>query len=888
MRKTWPLRVALALLLAPGFALAQSESEEPPAPEMPEATAPPPPFPAGVETIEVIGEQENAADIQDEAQAITAFSAEDLDRANIVNIDGLALGVPGLHVGQSGQEAIVTLRGIGTENASITGEAGVAFHVDGVSYAQPASARVAFFDLETLDVKLGPQGLMGGKNSTSGTINVITKKPTDEYEVSGDLLSGNYDRVRGRGALNVPFGELAATRVAFYYEDRDGYLDHARQSDSRDPFDVDDFGLRSHVRVNPAESLELLFSYNYFQQGGNGPQADLVPIPRTHIDCRPPGNSVGLDGRPLTGPPGNDAGPSVMPIRAACNYIQIREQELGIDPRTGRLTILPPVRTFAPATEDPDPRSTFVDTLSSQENTFWGWSASADWDVPEIRGLGETQLKLLGGFQSSEQSFLQDIDGTDLAFGLTFSERTAYQYSSELQWSGTIGDRFEWHTGGIFSREHGARPLARPGEATTFPRIDSQQVALTIDQETKNKSYGTWLSGSYDASDSVRLNLGGRWIKDVKETYLFRASPGAGTSLDWFIGCTGSLDALTGPDRPARPNPWCSDTYRGTMWGGGIDWRPAASDDHLFFARIDRGHKSGGFRAGGRGTYKPETNWAYSAGSKSTFFDGLLQLNLDGFVYLYEDMQLVVLDETTLRTENTDARMYGWDLRAIATPYEGLRLEAMLSNLHTETLEYFSLDPADVASWSGSASASPSDVAQFNAARLSAREQTENYQPQDLGGVTYAESTNCLSPPPPTPTQGYRCGDTGDKDGLDEYSGNELSRAPEWKLTLSGEYEIPIGRFGSLTPRVQYAWQDDTYFRAFNRSFDLQEAYHQTDAKLIWSSPEDRWDAEVFVTNIEDEAPKQNLFVGARSNGAPPIVWWGPPRFYGVRVGFKY
>ena len=74
----------------------------------------------------------------------------------------------------------------------------------------------------------------------------------------------------------------------------------------------------------------------------------------------------------------------------------------------------------------------------------------------------------------------------------------------------------------------------------------------------------------------------------------------------------------------------------------------------------------------------------------------------------------------------------------------------------------------------------------------------------------------------------------------------------------------------------------------FNRDFDLQKAFHQTDAKLIWSSPEQRWDAEVFVTNIEDEAPKQNLFIGSRSNGSPPIVWWGPPRFYGVRVGFKY
>ena len=62
--------------------------------------------PDEVELITVIGERLDATDVQDEAQAITAFSAEDLDRANIVNIDSLQFSVPGLHVGQSGQQAM--------------------------------------------------------------------------------------------------------------------------------------------------------------------------------------------------------------------------------------------------------------------------------------------------------------------------------------------------------------------------------------------------------------------------------------------------------------------------------------------------------------------------------------------------------------------------------------------------------------------------------------------------------------------------------------------------------------------------------------------------------------------------------------------------------------
>jgi iron complex outermembrane receptor protein len=881
-----PLWLSTFLLLSGGLAASAQDEGSPP---VDAEVGPAPTVPSGVETIEVIGERENAADVQDEAQAITAFDAEDLERANIVNIDSLAFGVPGLHVGQSGQEAIVTLRGIGTENASITGEPGVAFHVDGVNYAQPAAARVAFFDVETLDVKLGPQGLSGGKNSTSGTINLITKKPSDEYQVDGDVIFGNYDRVRAKGALNVPLGELAATRVALFYEDRDGYLDNVRVSDSRDPFDADDFGLRTHLRWNPADSVEVLLSYSYFRQGGNGPQSDLVPIYKEHIPC-PPGAANIILRNPF---PGDDAGPSVMPVAAVCNRQEVAPAtvpDCRFDPVLKKVVCTgqakPAEFAFIPATEDPNPRDTYANFLSSQSNRFWGWTSHVDWDTPELPGLGETRLALIGGFQRTEQNFDYDADSTDLDFTELYTERGAYQYSGEIQWSGVLGERIEWQAGGLFARERGFRDLHRPkNDPSLAPLID-------IEQDTENKSYSTWLNTSYDASDSVRLSLGGRWIKDQKRAYLLRfADTNASSGLERFTGCTGFLDSKTGPPPksrtiPSRPNPWCTNTYRGTMWGAGIDWRPGASDDHLLFAKIDRGHKSGGFRAGGRGEYKPEKNWAYSLGSKSSFFDGRFQLNLDGFVYQYTDMQLVVLDELVLRTENTDARMYGWDLKAVAAPVDGLRLEALVSNLHTETLDYFSLDPANQVAGANSTSSNP--LVSYNSARLFERYLAETYAVDDERGRPYAESRQCISPPPDFDPPPFRCGDTGDRYGLDDFSGNDLSRAPEWKVTLSGEYEIPIGRWGSLTPRVQYSWNDDTYFRAFNQDFDLQEAYHQTDAKLIWTSPEQHWEAEVFVTNIEDEAPIQNLFVGARSNGAPPVVWWGPARFYGFRVGFKY
>jgi iron complex outermembrane receptor protein len=871
------LAFAAAILLAtPGLAQDDPGTDEQAPPEVPSQpgfgdlpVAPPP----GIEAIEVTGERMDATNVQDEAQAISAFSGADLDKANIVSVDSLQFNVPGLHVGQSGQAPIITLRGIGTENASLTGEPGVAFHLDGLNVSRPGAARVAFFDLETLEVKRGPQGLVGGKNSTSGHINLISRKPTDEFEATGDVLFGNYDRVRMRGAFNVPLGEYAATRLALYHETRDGYLDNANRSDSDDPFDSDDFGLRAHIALHPTESLDLNFSYNYFKQGGGGPQADIVPIGLAN-PCAPGS---------LKDPNAVYPTFTTNPREAACYQRIVQEERFlpGVHPggtpifgpnplnpreRIQVATRFPAVVNFEPAIEDSDPRTTYSEVFSDQKNRYWGWSTHANYAAPSLPLVGETEFKLLGGFQHTGSNFNQDFDATSASLSAFAYDDVARQYTGELQWlGGGFDDRLEWQMSLFHSHETAERYLITPNLLTGIANLE-------VDQETDNKAYGASLHGTYQLTDALAFNLGGRLIKDEKENWLLRSNPPMLSLPSRFQGCTGNLGVISTPrDRPLFDNPACSLTDREKMWGAGLEWRPFG-DDHLLYTRIDRGAKTGGFRAGQVGEYKPERIWAYSLGTKSQFFDQRLTMNLEGFVYNYQDLQIVVLDGATQRTENTDARMYGWDLEASASPIEGSLISAVISYLHTETIDYYSLDPA-----------TPD---QFLVSRLDSRDLADALAEMNVPNNSYEEQL-CLNPTG-NPSR-LPCGELpGTIGGLDDYGDNRLSRAPEWKYTLSGEYEIPLGRFGSLTPRVQYTWQDDTYFRAFNKDFDLQEAYHLTDVKATWYSPEQIWSLEVGVQNIEDEAPKQNILVGPRFLGSPALAWYSPPRFYYVQVGFKY
>jgi iron complex outermembrane receptor protein len=895
------LVVTLAVLAQPQVSNGQGSSEEPAGAAQPETSVEVPP-PPGIEAIEVTGERLDATNVQDEAQAITAFDAGTLDRLQISNVDGLSMNVPGLHVGQQGQNAIITLRGVGTENASLTGEPGVAFHVDDIYYGSPAAARNAFFDFEAIEVQRGPRGFVGGKNTTSGAIRVRTKDPQPEYEASGDWLFGNYDRQRGRGVVNLPVGEFLAARLAVFYEERDGYLDRqtvtydldsfTRQPDlsnphfkgeGRDPFDLDNFGLRAKLRFMPADSFDWVVGYNYFKEGGVGPQADFVSGKRQRCDQERNNQNVPDDYFTRMG--------LLACSRAFPSYSS--SDPLSQFPPYNQLT------AWYPVTEDTDPRKTYTDFPSSQDDLYWGFASKMQWDAPELPLLGESQVRLLGGFQSYELDFKWDFDATDQEQFHLFVDNVVREHTAELQWSG--GERLAWQASLFFQRQAGEARILSPGfedfppDQTTnrIPDLSSNRAYIaTVNYDSvqwvQNKAYGASLHGTYALTDNLSFSLGGRWNKDHKRAYLgvrndpvsrFEACEPKGTGDQYRRGSgSGTTPEGISEDLPNH----CGLTFRGTMWGSRLEWRP--SDPFLFYAGIDRGYKSGGFASGGIGSYKPERIWAYSLGAKSELFDQRLQLNIEGFVYNYTDLQLALLDGTRIRTENTDARMYGWEIEMRSQPIEGLRLQGLLAYLYTETYDYYTLDPAALAFTGTPASINlPANVSQLDLIRtqlnrLASRDRAEN------NGLRW-----------PLPTE--RCdrsilcrniGSSGRGDGLDDYSGRHLSRSPELKWNIGGEYEIPLGRFGALTPSIQYSWQAEAFYRVFNTEFDKQDAFHKTDLRVLWTSPEEHWEAEVFVSNVEDEAVKQNILVGPRAFGSPPLAWYSEPRFYGFRIGFKY
>ena len=110
----------------------------------------------------------------------------------------------------------VNIRGVGTNNDNQSAEPAVNINIDGVYLARATSAAGAFFDIERIEALRGPQGTLYGRNSTGGSLNIITNKPVQEFQGRAEVEVGNFDLIRTFGMLNVPVVEdKLAIRAAF-------------------------------------------------------------------------------------------------------------------------------------------------------------------------------------------------------------------------------------------------------------------------------------------------------------------------------------------------------------------------------------------------------------------------------------------------------------------------------------------------------------------------------------------------------------------------------------------------------------------------------------------------------------------------------------------------
>ena len=224
-----PRRLAAALgafWLATAPASALSQAEEPAADS---AVAP-------LEEV-VVTATKRETDLLETALSVSAFSQEQLDRQGVRNLLDLPELVPNMQVGlspsDSGVQAVV--RGLTSNNFTELGDPTVAMHFDGLYSPRPQGALALMYDTERVEIHRGPQGTLFGRNSTAGSVNVISARPRFDDAPVGkvDAELGSFGLLSVKGWINVPVNDRLALRASALFERADSWLNQ-----SLDTFDL--------------------------------------------------------------------------------------------------------------------------------------------------------------------------------------------------------------------------------------------------------------------------------------------------------------------------------------------------------------------------------------------------------------------------------------------------------------------------------------------------------------------------------------------------------------------------------------------------------------------------------------------------------------------------
>jgi len=202
--------------------------------------------------------------------ALSAYSGENLQEHQVVSVSDLRNLDPSVNVSRSarGNTVFIAIRGVTTTDITSASSPGIAFNVDGVPLNRGIEQASAFFDLERVEVLKGPQGTLYGQSSTGGALNVITNKPQNELQASGDLTVGSYNTRRTNAMVNLPLTSGIALRAAINFNKHDGYL---IPSDGSTPInDQDDFTSRVSLLGNFSDDISLLLTETNGNVGGAG------------------------------------------------------------------------------------------------------------------------------------------------------------------------------------------------------------------------------------------------------------------------------------------------------------------------------------------------------------------------------------------------------------------------------------------------------------------------------------------------------------------------------------------------------------------------------------------------------------------------------------------
>lgn len=562
----------------------------------------------------VVTTRRQEENLQDVPISITALGDDDLLEKSIGDFDDVAAYTPGLSFRDfvTGFNGVATMRGLSQANVQdAVGNVGT--FVDGIYLQRGYMVNFSLADIERIEVVKGPQSALYGQNTFSGAINLVTKKPTDEWRSNGSATIGDYGRKEVQIGVGGPIVEdVLGVRAFVANSAYGGTIENNYPGIDGDDFDrfggYDRTAYSGNIEFTPTDYLTFTASYQklerseeqraYYRASGSSPEWALnAGEPNAY------GTGSWYEGTLPTNP--NELLSGANPDRPS-GLFSVPQPEMISDSEIIRL--------------------------------------GAEWDISDAFSLSYTYGDASGEAQENftfPQNSYNPLEGGNIA---QQKEGGILDFSShELRLVYDEGGRFNGEVGYYRSEASdeflfGLRFIA-PGTPLFLLSDDPMSSdGLSLPFNIRANEYET--EAIFARADiafldgRANLSLEGRYtITDVKVRDILARDRAEDAGLD--------------PDVEA---PDLSDQWK--------DFTPRVSlsynltPDNMLYGSFAKGVKSGGFNGYVTGTvpleedeqtYPPESNWTYEVGIKNQLLNNRLTLNAAVFYTEWIDQQISVV-----------------------------------------------------------------------------------------------------------------------------------------------------------------------------------------------------------------------------------------------------
>jgi iron complex outermembrane receptor protein len=907
-----------ALTLFAGGALAQTA----PAPA---ARAPAAPSAGGTTIGEIVVTAERReANLQEVPEAVTAFSAQDRNLKGIQTVQDLTNFTPGFTY--SSQLDRPAIRGLSRSTNIYLADSSVGVYYD--DFFSNSTFLVGRDDMliDQIEILVGPQGTLYGRNAIGGLINTISKRPQDQYGGEVRAIAGNYGYTKFEFTVTGPVAPHLNFRLSAYDDNQtqgwfrnlvpgtptEGGIKHDPYADFQLEYknDSDDIWFDTYVvgfnhdRGGPGSLLGTPTPGNYgtaLTSYGNLTFNPNFPYGGGAV----PGSVVGQIG-------------TNNPIIAA-NNLRVFAHSIPTDITVNK------AYTFALHwTHHFDNFDLKYIGGYSQYHYELHTSYFYNGDSP----ITQYQVPITPGFSTSSNLcfVLHTFVNPGLCGPLTVFPAQQFSFTTQTDWSShelqiattwnkpiqLIGGLYYfWETDNnpedfqmlqqpqIFhpvsltgivpaiAAQAAGQPI--PASALALPNPSGNY--LLLDYQDRIQSAGIYGQVDWKFYPHFKFTAGARYTWDWKhgqeETRYVDFSSGIPGLSPYALGSL--LPAVDISPTQIDFNPgkgicglpflnlsgqfagdWsrCLSDHSNALTGTvGVEWTP--DDNTLAYVRYNRGYKAFAFNAGFVG-FNPEAAPEYvndvEVGYKHTI-GNKATIDIDAYHYGYFNDQVPI----GVPSGNVTLTEFINVPRAVS---EGVELEAYWRPLpHLDLTLTYGFDYTRIQSTCSNVGGVAVGACYVDA--LDPFAQQPNARPVGNPSATgvFSQAVN----------------------------GAELPNAPENKIALNGLYTWQFDP-GNLIFSATYIWKDKSYGSIFTRFYDEAPSWAQVNLRLTWSGNHDRYEVVFYVNNLfnlygYDAALAGNILgvdSGPGTGQGPgqtfPVPFYDltPPRQFGAEFHYKF